>query len=89
MTHTPGPWEVGKVVLAECDDRAFVMSTITGESITGWGCVTQSRANAALIAAAPELLEACEDLLQFYIDDVGDSQYLDKYRAIIDKAKVE
>ena len=36
-----------------------------------------------------ELLDACEDLLQFNIDDSGDSPTLDKYRAIIAKARGE
>jgi len=61
-THTPGPWKVGKVVSSGCDDRAFVLSEITGESITGWGCVTQKRADARLIAAAPDMYEELEHL---------------------------
>lgn len=53
--HTPGPWRAnnrdktskqGWEVLAE------------NKAITGWGSVQTTEANARLIAAAPELLEA-------------------------------
>jgi hypothetical protein len=58
--HTKGPWEISKignnydqyVVYAEADTRgANIVNTVEGE------------ANARLIAAAPDLLEACKKLL--------------------------
>lgn len=54
--HTPGPW-------------ASVGTTVQAESIRGADCQDaelsqeQHRANARLIAAAPELLEALENVL--------------------------
>lgn len=60
MSHTPGPWTLnGRTVLGEC---------FTGElrsicdSVRG-GDPTQANANARLIAAAPELLEALEQII--------------------------
>ena len=68
-------------------------------SINPWSCqnaagevedmpVTESMANAALIAAAPELLEALEVLTANY-DDVnpGESSNVDSARAAIAKAR--
>lgn len=64
-THTPGPWSVRE----ETDDQGNLCASVhgpDGNAITGWGCVRQSRANARLIAAAPDFLEAlkeCRELL--------------------------
>ena len=73
-THTPGPWEGD----AEYPDRLFVPDYgriwINGYDSEGApihiGYVDGPRtvermANARVIAAAPELLEACESLLRF------------------------
>jgi len=63
MNHTPGPWRI------EYDD-------LTEEYIVSWetGCATvigQNRAaNAELIAAVPEMLEALEDLLRLTNDQI-------------------
>lgn len=65
--HTPGPWEVSE------DDQngQAVVSSPETEIATCWHhCVgsleKEMRANARLIAAAPELLDACEALLERY-----------------------
>lgn len=62
ITHTPGPWAIeegdrethivgGEAILAYCPD---------------WPCAPQEQeANARLIAAAPQLLEALEALMEF------------------------
>lgn len=65
--HTPGPWkacnpsgdswEVCSTVEKQWPDS----DNLAGKSITGWGRVTQTEADARLIAAAPELLEALEE----------------------------
>lgn len=62
-THTPGPWRVsgctlGKKLLIEhgdIDERAPIIGSVYIDD----GNLPQ-RENAALIAAAPELLHACE-----------------------------
>jgi hypothetical protein len=60
--HTPGPWYYVK------DNKnrfSIYAKDVDGtiKPITGWGRITQNEANACLIAAAPELLEALEVLL--------------------------
>ena len=76
MSHTPGPWEAQ----IEKDTRLKIVGP------EGWLGVAQAfgddfkeaQANARLIAAAPELLEACQIavvLLRRYIEDhiLGDA----------------
>lgn len=54
--HTPGPWEAQ----FEIDGSFWIMS---GKKIVATiEPRDKTRANATLIAAAPELLEACKDL---------------------------
>ena len=62
--HTPGPWHSGGI-----PNRAPVIYTAAGNPVavlsTGYGRENDQRAavtNAALIAAAPELLAACRAL---------------------------
>ena len=92
--HTPGPWEaVGNLVrspmvqpqglskgvqIAECRDAYFLSHT------------EESKANARLIAAAPELLEALQEmvsLVEMVIPFDGPQQR--KARAAIAKATGE
>ena len=72
MTHTPGPWLVDSP--NRKTNKGYEVRSSNDECITGWGSVTQTEANARLIAAAPDmkkeleaakvinkqLLEACE-----------------------------
>ena len=92
-THTPGPWQFGKVsqlpafslpieyqrIYMPDNDAAFVSGS-------------HAEANARLIAAAPELLEALEELLTAEkLDD--DDPILDcargKAKSAISRAKGE
>ena len=90
--HTPGPWQLNK-------DGARNMVTI-GPGIVCWieSYKPQATANAHLISAAPELLEALEDLLAMdraVISRIGDKELAEfdatwqikKVRAAINKAK--
>lgn len=52
MDHTPGPWRIDG--FCRCVARDEVVVEVFGQNRT---------ANADLIAAAPELLEACKALL--------------------------
>jgi len=72
--HTPGPWHHGKMFETTHDgvDRAFfgigteVAPTHIGyASVTGLVNQAEAEANARLIVAAPELLEACKALLEW------------------------
>lgn len=69
MSHTPGPWQVDFVdgvdgVYAAADKRICQVNEV---DIVGWNARfrDESEANAKLIAAAPELLEA----LQLYLTE--------------------
>ena len=79
--HTPGPWHVanGVQVRSEKDQLARVWMMRTGEG----------KANARLIAAAPELLEAIEELLSATQHLNPCPATVEKARAAIAKAKGE
>lgn len=102
MTHTPGPWTVGERLhgsdvrvdanggpVAQVRGHVYVGSTPTRRPVN---------ANARLIAASPELLEALEEVMRECVTVGGfpergkgrtDAQQVayDKARAAIDKAK--
>ncbi len=69
--HTPGPWE------AQMPSRHKISVVTPDERELYIGCVplAEAEANARLIAAAPELLAACETLLSNLrtLDDAGRS----------------
>lgn len=63
--HTAGPWSVGKckssggyLVLGPADD---IVADVGATSVL-WANCAELKANAHLIAAAPDLLEACKAL---------------------------
>ena len=86
--HTPGPWEVNHdhpELITE------IVGTDNGEEIA-W--LNDERgnylSNARLIAAAPELLEALQDLLTFVDPNenlIGQHMEIDVARHVIDKAR--
>lgn len=85
MTHTPGPWRIGPKhkdgTFAIHAGKASVVHCTPFGSSNG-----HAEANARLIAAAPELLEACKAIFDYYDEDdlmVGD---IEKLRAAIAKA---
>lgn len=87
--HTPGPWKVsGHMVRTECETSWPVASCC-------YGTAAQSDANARLIAAAPELLAACDAMLNAIADntdigfDVDLNEAMRAARAAIVKAKGE
>jgi hypothetical protein len=55
MKHTPGPWHVH-----DGDNRFLFVDSLTEGSVCKIAANGHSEANAQLIAAAPELLEALE-----------------------------
>lgn len=83
--HTPGPWKARRDSELDHEGKLrFEIYSHKGEAITGWGCVRQTEANARLIAAAPEMLEALKDLMTF----IPDSGNPDSKIAICRKAAV-
>jgi hypothetical protein len=76
MAHTPGPWTLHKyhghvAIKAQCGHEAIINAA--GHSCGSIGLHDEEQANARLIAAAPDLLEAaelaCRALLHEYISD--------------------
>jgi len=68
MSHTPGPWKADSKpmlgdstikVSANILDREDILKSICWVSPHDW-CKGEQQANANLIAAAPDLLEACK-----------------------------
>lgn len=65
--HTPGPWTVmGDVIVGQ---PTYIVAGIY--NLRASNSEQEEQANAALIAAAPELLEALENLLAAQIDPFG------------------
>ena len=72
MSHTPGPWHVGG------KGNAIVYADVEGGSYAVANAVTfhgqpnfEDAANARLIAAAPDLLEALRKLVGLIMDEHG------------------
>lgn len=99
IKHTPGPWKPmwsgrGKMVFHHVSATAPAIPGFCGErpveiaSISGTDPQTDA-ANARLIAAAPELLEALvavETLFGHLASDSTQKEWLDRARAAIAKA---
>jgi len=90
--HTQGPWEYGE----DCDNEWYFAAASNPNVQLGWVCPNEEstqEANARLIAAAPELLEALKDLEAGYerLKDQGYpvSDCQKQARAAIAKARGE
>lgn len=67
--HTPGPWKkciAGGVTEVRCDAPVPVVSWAGFDDANR--SLDEHRANARLIAAAPDLLEACKACLDMFAD---------------------
>ena len=67
--HTPGPWRMGKdfgAIVSDTSPNPERLSGRDGEELAAYGgyIIAESiaKANRPLIAMAPELLAACEDM---------------------------
>lgn len=79
MRHTPGPWKIcdhGEDTIAITDELQDY-----GICVVGSAPIKQVRANAHLIAAAPEMLAALQKALPFLIDLAQASDDESNYRA--------
>lgn len=90
MAHTPGPWNIrdehSGLYLLFGDGSGFPLPTVTSRDATG----KQGRANAHLMAAAPDLLVALKGLLgeiESYEFDGNAATACEKARAAIAKAE--
>ena len=93
VKHTPGPWfitgSMTKYVEARIPGRMIQEVAACGPTAADDGYGEQQMANARLIAAAPELLEALESVLENCLDSDGLAAAYEKARAAIAKAKGE
>ena len=93
--YTPGPWEIGKPLMrfmhAEISARGYhkdqrlIIAHV--DSVDGFK--GNSRANAHLIAAAPDLLEACKAAIK-WMTEQGNPQDYHAYaacRTAVEKAE--
>lgn len=87
--HTPGPWEIDSeqpsTVKKFTHGNRLSIATVHG----GYGEKTRRTANARLIAAAPELLEALESFPGFLAETSEGDPWLEKMRYVIAKARGE
>lgn len=91
--HTPGPWKIGKELSAACGE--WLISMDCGDRAQGM-CIAETRsgtgaeiANARLIAAAPEMLNALEVLVEKINNDEWFAEWSEIALAAIAKAKGE
>lgn len=100
--HTPGPWRVGggythnfgfdclMVESGPADpDEAIAIASVWSDGDDGSD--TESEANAALVSAAPDLLAALEESIEYspYKGESEETPFLRRARAAIAKAKGE
>ena len=83
MSHTPGPWRKlnapessNDAYWIEPDDRGTIVASIQLNSERGYD---ERTANARLIAAAPELLAACQSLVDYLVESHQDEFNNDHY----------
>ena len=76
MKHTPGPWRIGTAPPNGEQAIGTIRGMMVAVATTGVGMEKETLANARLIAAAPELLEALK-LAANALDKMGDMPYSD------------
>lgn len=85
--HTPGPWTIRDdaphVKLIRCESEHVTVAVLQDEANPGEESLATLRADARLIAAAPELLGAAKEALKFATPT---SPLADMLRAAIAKA---
>jgi len=89
MSHTPGPWLQSSTVLV-CDQEARVIANCTPlVDVPALAMPMQHvDANARLIAAAPDLLAALDNILSRHVEEEFiPTEYWDAAKEAIAKAK--
>ena len=82
--HTPGPWEISRDAVPEGYTQNTVYAERDGERVA---TAFRNDANARLIAAAPDLLEACKYVKQFLGDKHPEITLRKRLDAAITKAE--
>jgi hypothetical protein len=92
-------WTKGSLTVRDmghgCEVRSFARVAWCGQSMAAGGGESQSispseaRANASLFAAAPEMYEALEALLDDYTNHMQENVYTENARAALKKARDE
>jgi hypothetical protein len=86
MSHTPGPWKIGTPPPNGEQTIGNSQGLMVAVATTGFNVPTL--ANARLIAAAPELLEALESMVEMVeMNGFGKAYAMDISRAAIAKAR--
>jgi len=91
--HTPGPWLLQETTVYALNEERIPVNRFTASIDSGWRNAesrisrNEVEANAQLIAAAPELLDALESLkCELILSDV-DMDYIEShFRPWLDKA---
>lgn len=94
MSHTPGPWSVRASTVAREPDYgiaaegcANVLAEVFSEfRAKGVHLPEEAEANARLMAAAPELLDASERLIEHFSDGLPE-HLVEEFEAAITKAR--
>lgn len=81
--HTPGPWAVRRGNDLEITSNAGNVEAVINSRK---GSPT-AEANAHLIAAAPDLLSACETALAYCYDNLAQEMWMKELADAINKAK--
>jgi hypothetical protein len=90
-THTPGPWEVKRQAYNNADAEFFIKHPgVYGGSVCRmWAGgdneahILEAEANARLIAAAPDLLEAAKDAQAMLFERIQDSNLTNGERRVM------
>jgi len=87
--HTPGPWIIEDDYVTDCDGNIVADVFKENQWNTTEGMVTEEmpwEANARLIAAAPELLYALQELFEgLVMEGVAYHRVMKKAKTLIDK----
>lgn len=97
--HTKGKWEVVHGRDNDLDYEKETPNCITIDNDSGWHIariwldvdnrIPEAEANAELIAAAPDLLEACQGVAEIVIGEPMNEATLNKVQQAIKKAGVK
>lgn len=73
MKHTPGPWKISPFssdkqgLIYATDEKCVAVTKAQGKGVLWIKDNAENEANAHLIAAAPELLEVCKEIVRIEV----------------------